>query len=581
MIKIEQFKTKKPCGEEALKALIAKRIGYSQDKLHAFKILRRSVDARKKPELLYVYSAAFTVPEEKKLLAKKHRGFVISKYEEHEFEFPGMKKLQGSCQNEKMQGGLRPLIVGSGPAGLFCALMLSQAGLRPLILERGQNVDDRMKTVNSFWQGGKLNPRSNVQFGEGGAGTFSDGKLNTSIHDRAGMAFFVLKTFVRYGAPEEILYDSHPHIGTDVLVSIIKNMRAHIISMGGEFRFESCVRDLEIKNGAVTGIFVDESNSRIKIAGDYEATIAAKEINNLESAVLNIPKSADIPASGNRLFPADRVVLATGHSARDTFEMLKRRGAFMEPKPFAVGLRIQHPQEMIDKALYGFSDDKYPCPAPYKLTYHTKDGRGVYSFCMCPGGYVVNASSEEGLLAVNGMSYSGRGSKNANSAIVVAVNPGDYLSEQDDNVLAGMEFQRQLERKAYMAGNGKIPAETFAGFKAKKVPGYFGGIKPCTKGQWEIADVRSIMPEYINRAFMEGMEAFGRRIEGFDRDDTILYGVESRTSSPVRIIRDEKYASNIKGLYPCGEGAGYAGGIVSAAVDGIKVALSLIGDNCT
>ena len=261
--------------------------------------------------------------------------------------------------------------------------------------------------------------------------------------------------------------------------------------------------------------------------------------------------------------------------------MLKRRGASMEPKPFAVGLRVQHPQEMIDKALYGFSNDKYPCPAPYKLTYHTKDGRGVYSFCMCPGGYVVNASSEEGLLAVNGMSYSGRGSKNANSAIVVAVNPGDYLSEQDDNVLAGMEFQRQLERKAYMAGNGKIPAETFAGFKAKKVSGTFNGIKPCTKGQWEIADVRSIMPEYINRAFMEGMEAFGRRIEGFDRDDTILYGVESRTSSPVRIIRDEKYASNIKGLYPCGEGAGYAGGIVSAAVDGIKVALSLIGDNCT
>ena len=399
-------------------------------------------------------------------------------------------------------------------------------------------MDSRKADVEQFWQGGKLLKDSNVQFGEGGAGTCSDGKLNTLVKEKYGRNKAVLETFVHFGAKESILYDAKPHIGTDVLCDIVKKMRQEIIRMGGTVRFDSKVTDLCIEEDAIKGVIVN----------------------------------------GQETLDCEQLVLALGHSARDTFEMLLRRAIPMEPKAFAVGFRVEHPQEMINRELYGLSDPGVLGAAAYKVTAQTATGRGVYSFCMCPGGYVVNASSEEGRLAVNGMSYSGRDGSNANSAIIVAVTPEDFGGSHP---LAGIEFQRRLEEKAYSLAQGKIPVQRYGDFR-EKVLGENdrenktwekSDLQPMCKGLYQWSDLTTLLPGNCNEAFVEGMEVFARQIKGFDDPTAILSGVESRTSSPVRIPRDEEnLQSVIKGLYPCGEGAGYAGGITSAAMDGLRVA---------
>ena len=405
--------------------------------------------------------------------------------------------------------------------------MLAQYGYRPLVIERGEPVEDRVKSVLEFWNGGKLKMNSNVQFGEGGAGTFSDGKLNTMVKDKYFRGKKVFEIFVENGAPKEILYLQKPHIGTDLLRDVVVNIRKSIERFGGEFRYCSQLTDIHIKDGKL-----------------YEI-----EINHQEK------------------IPCSVLILAIGHSARDTFSMLYQNGLDMVSKPFAVGLRIQHPQEMIQLSQYGTLDKRLPV-ADYKLTYTTKSGRGVYSFCMCPGGYVVNASSEDGRLAINGMSYHDRGSKNANSALVVTVSPDDF----GRHPLDGVKFQQKLEENAFLAGNGAIPIQLYQDFDHGLFSANFLDVSPEMKGRYEFADLNQVLPDYVCSSIKEAMPVFGKKIHGFDRGDAILAGVESRTSSPVRIVRGEDGESNILGIYPCGEGSGYAGGITTAAMDGIKVA---------
>lgn len=409
--------------------------------------------------------------------------------------------------------------------------MLATYGYAPILIERGEAVEQRMQTVSEFWETGVLNPESNVQFGEGGAGTFSDGKLNTLVKDKQHRNDFVLETFVKFGAKEEILYVNKPHIGTDVLSDVVKNMRKEIEALGGTILFSTKLIDLIINQNQLTGIKVQYSDNRTE--------------------------SID----------TDICVLALGHSARDTFQMLLQHNINMEPKAFAVGVRVEHLQDTINDVQYGKNKDFLPA-APYKVAKTLPNGRGVYSFCMCPGGYVVNASSESGFLAVNGMSYSKRDGKNANSAIVVSVTPEDFPEE---GPLSGIAFQRQLEQQAYKEGNGNIPVQRFEDFKNNVPTKAFGSILPQSKGKTQFANLRNSLPEFINDSLIQGIEQFGTQIPGFNHDDVILSGVESRTSSPLRILRDETFQSNIRGIYPCGEGAGYAGGITSAAMDGIKV----------
>lgn len=477
-------------------------------------IVKKSIDARKE-EIFYMCDIDVTVLNEKEIFLKiKNANINISPIEKYESIITGTKKLDK-----------RPIIVGSGPAGLFCAYMLAKEGYKPLIIERGECVEKRIETVNKFFEENKLNPNSNIQFGEGGAGTFSDGKLNTMTKDKSFRQKEIFKIFVEYGANKEILYENKPHIGTDVLREVIKNMRKDIIELGGEFLFETLVTDLMIENDKIVGI----------------------KSNELE-------------------IKSDVVVLAIGHSARDTFKMLYDKNIKIESKPFAVGIRIQHEQKMINKNQYKKYHSLLPA-ADYKLTYNTSDNRGVYSFCMCPGGYVVNASSEKEMLVINGMSNNKRDTKNANSAIVVTVTKQDFK----DHPLAGIEYQRELERKAYNLGNSLIPVQLYKDYKNNSISTGFDKIKPVFKGKYNFANINDIFPENINKAIIEAIEYFGTKIKGFNDDDAIIAAVESRTSSPVRILRNESLESNIKGLYPCGEGAGYAGGITSSAVDGIKV----------
>ena len=491
-------------------------------------IVRRSVDARKKPELFFNYILNINVKNQKEIYRKCDKKQVIV-WEEKPYQFPV----------NTYAGQERPVVIGMGPAGLFCGYMLAKAGFRPILLERGEQVEERTKAVNDFWKDGILNPESNVQFGEGGAGTFSDGKLNTLVKDTYGRNKEVLSIFVAAGAPEEILYDHKPHIGTDILCDVITAMRNAIIQSGGEVRFHA----------KVTGFMTEKGH------------ISSVKINDKE------------------ILPAKFVVLAPGHSARDTFSVLYDMGIEMEAKPFAVGMRVEHPQELINLSQYGSKENKVLGNAPYKLTAKSSDGRGVYSFCMCPGGYVVNASSEQGRLAVNGMSYSKRDAQNANSAIIVSVSPEDYGTEHP---LSGVEFQRNLEEKAFRICSGKIPVERYGLYKQnvincdektvfvkEKIAEDF---MPNIKGQWEFGSVHDILPTNLQKAFIEGMEQFGRVIPGFNDNNALVEGLESRTSSPVRILRNEDMQSSLAGLYPCGEGAGYAGGITSAAMDGIKVA---------
>lgn len=519
MIRINQLKLPVDHTEEALWAKAAKTLKIPVKDIRSIQIIKQSVDARKKEEIHFTYSIDVETTKEEYVIHKAKSGDIgMSEIKEYSFPKPGIEQMAS-----------RPVIIGAGPAGLFCGLMLARHGYRPLLLERGESVEKRREAVDLFWNGGTLKPDCNVQFGEGGAGTFSDGKLNTLVKDPLMRNRKVLELFVEFGADPSILYVNKPHIGTDVLSGIVRGMREEIINLGGEVRFNSRVTDFIVKDGRMQGVMVDEEEE----------------------------------------IPTEVLVLAIGHSARDTFEVLNKRGIPMEAKAFAVGLRIQHPQESINRSQYGTGNHPVLGPADYKLTHQCTNGRGVYTFCMCPGGYVVNASSEEHRLAVNGMSYHKRDGVNANSALIVTVTPEDFGSTTP---LAGIAYQRRLEEAAFLSSSGKIPVQLYGDFKKNQLSKVFGNVEPAFKGLYDFANIRELLPEYLAESLIQGVEAFERRIHGFSRPDAILAGVESRTSSPVRIPRGDTFECSISGIYPCGEGAGYAGGITSAAMDGLKVA---------
>lgn len=523
MIQINQCKLPINHSQKELNEKVRTILKLNTDEKFTVMIRKRSIDARKKPDIYYVYQLWVSVARQEERLVKRlhHPSVSMAKEKSYCMPKPGDKSYSR-----------RPVIIGAGPAGLFAAYLLTEMGYAPVILERGKQVDARSLDVARFWEKGILDPGSNVQFGEGGAGTFSDGKLNTAVKDPAGRSRFVLETFVRYGAPGQILFDQKPHIGTDILAKVIAQMRNDLTRKGAKFCFESQVTDFVIEHNALREIVVN----------------------------------------GTTHMPVDAVVLAIGHSARDTFQVLNAKQVPMECKNFAVGFRVEHPQRMMNEYLYGTAADMLPA-APYKVTLNFPDGRGVYSFCMCPGGYVVNSSSGAEQTVVNGMSYSGRNGKNANSAIIISVTTKDFGTS---DALAGMRYQMQLEKTTYELGSGKIPQQLYGDYMQKVISSGYGDFSSETKGAVAFANLRGLFSEDMERSFSMGMEHFSRIIPGFDRKDAILSGVESRTSSPVRIIRGENFMSSIGGLYPCGEGAGYAGGIMSAAMDGIKVAEAII-----
>ena len=524
VIRIRQVKIPITCdNKEYISKKIASKL--SVPFINNYKIIKKSIDARDKNNIFYVYEFDVDVSNEENIIGKnKSLDIFISPIEEYEFNVCGSEVIDN-----------RIVIVGAGPCGLLCSYLLAEAGYKPLIIEQGEKVEDRVKSIEHFFETNDLNPLSNIQFGEGGAGTFSDGKLNTLVKDKAFRGKKVFEIFIENGAPEEIMYLAKPHIGTDILRKVIINMRNKIISMGGEFRYNTKLTNINIVSNKVKSI----------------------EVNN------------------NEVIDCSILVLAIGHSARDTFYMLKDKGLSMKAKNFAVGFRIEHPQEMISKSQYGESYKLLP-PASYKLVHQTSGGRGVYSFCMCPGGFVVNASSEVGRLVVNGMSNYDRGEVNANSAIVVTVGKDDFGSDP----MSGIEFQRKLEETAYRIGNGNIPVQLFGDYCDGVVSTKLGDVTPNTKGSYSFADLNEIFPDFINSSIKEAIPAFDKKIKGFGRLDAILLGVESRTSSPVIIERDEDFISNIDGIYPCGEGAGYAGGITTAAIDGVKVAEKIANKYC-
>lgn len=542
MVRINQIKLPVDCRDEeiSLQKKAARLLRVEPSEILSLSIVKKSIDARKKPDIYMVYTVDVRVADEQKTVKKSGaKNGQIQLAEEKTYCFPAVKTLPD---------GARPIIVGTGPAGLFCGYMLAKAGLRPILLERGREVHRRLLDVERFFKDGVLDPSSNVQFGEGGAGTFSDGKLTTSVKDPKGRMGEALRIFVEAGAPKEILYEAKPHLGTDILTDVVVNLRKKIEGFGGEVRFESQVTKILTENNRVVGVEV----------------------------------------KGERLI-SDTVVLAIGHSARDTFQMLFDLSVPMQAKSFAVGLRMEHPREMIDRLQYGDSGIALPA-ASYKVTAKTASGRGVYSFCMCPGGYVVNASSEPGKTAVNGMSYSGRNGANSNSAMIVTISPEDYGGT---GPLSGIAFQRRLEKKAYEIGMGAVPVQRYGDFRSAVGGAERGAVSPhgtlsarypefapAIKGTWRFAPVHEILPDFLNRSLVEGIDHIGQKMPGFNDGDAFLSGVESRTSSPVRILRDDAGQSEIKGLFPCGEGAGYAGGITSAAMDGILIAEKVASRYC-
>ena len=528
MLRINELKLPITHPEAALRAAILARLGIADADLLDFSIYKRSTDARKKDAILFIYSVDVTVNNEAALQKKL-------KQDKHIIPSPDMEYHHVTKAPAELAS--RPIVIGTGPCGMFAGLMLAQMGFKPIILERGKAVRERTKDTWGLWRGNKLNPESNVQFGEGGAGTFSDGKLYSQIKDPRHLGRKVMQEFVKAGAPEEILYVGRPHIGTFRLVGMVEQIRATIESLGGEIRFQSRVDDIEIENGKVRGVRLAN--------GDY--------------------------------LPTSQVVLAVGHSARDTFQMLYDRGVFIEAKSFSIGFRIEHPQGMIDSCRLGpNAGNPLLGAADYKLVHHCKNGRAVYSFCMCPGGTVVAATSEPNRVVTNGMSQYSRNERNANAGIVVGITPEvDYPGHP----LAGIAFQRQWESRAFELGGGtyEAPGQLVGDFLVGKPSTKLGEVIPSYTPGVHLTDLATSLPDYAIEAIREALPAFGKQIKGFDREDAVLTGVETRTSSPIRITRhdDTLQSLNVQGLYPAGEGAGYAGGILSAAIDGIKVAEAL------
>ena len=529
MIQISNLKLQIPHTTKRLKEKALKQLHIREQDLIGFRIAKRSLDARKKPVLYYVYTLELSVKNEAGLQKKNlPKNVNVCK----------AKPIYAPVPTGTETLAHAPIIAGSGPAGLFCAYSLAKMGYAPVLVERGEDVDTRMQDVEAFWNGGSLKPNSNVQFGEGGAGTFSDGKLNTLVHDKEGRGRAVLETFVKFGAPKKILYDNKPHVGTDILAVVVKRMREEICRLGGQVHFHTQVTELLTEEGKLTGI---------KLQDTHSGEVTDK--------------------------PTQALVLAIGHSARDTFQMLFDRNVAMKSKSFAIGVRAEHRQDMIDEAMYGRKERGPLGAAAYKLTAQLENGRGVYTFCMCPGGYVVNASSEQGRLAVNGMSYHDRAGENANSAVIVTVTKDDYGS---DHPLAGMEFQRRLRKKGMGRRRRQCSDTTICRFLHRDNISKDRKCYSEHKREYVFGNVRNIFPPELAESIESGIRAMGKKIKDFDHDDVILSGVESRTSSPVKIFRKEDFTSSFPWIYPCGEGAGYAGGITSAAMDGMKVAEAII-----
>ena len=525
MLRISQIKTSIDEPVEKVKSLLLKKLKIQESDLIDYRIYKESIDARHRGEINFIYTVDAKVKNEAKLLKKKIKNVSPS---------PDLKYKEPQIGTETMKH--RPLVIGFGPAGMFSALLLAQMGYRPIVLERGQKVEERVKSIDEFWKKGKLNPASNVQFGEGGAGTFSDGKLTSRVRDLRGRK--VLEEFVKAGAPEDILYKAHPHVGTDLLRNIVKNIREQIIALGGDVLFDSQVASFIIDKNKLQGII----------------------LKNGEEILSN------------------HAVLAIGHSARDTFSEWYDKGINMTAKPFAVGVRIEHPQSPINQAQYKeFAEHPRLGAAEYRLTHKASSGRGVYTFCMCPGGLVVPAASEEGRLVTNGMSEHARSEENANSGLLVQVFPEDF---GQDHPLAGVEFQRKLEEKAFVLGGKtyQAPAQLVGDFLADRPSTGIGEVTPSYALGVTPTDLSQLFPEYITSSMKEALLGFDKKIQGFAMNDAIMTGVESRSSSPVRINRDEESFQSIstQGIYPSGEGAGFAGGIVSAAIDGLKCAEQMI-----
>ena len=519
MLRIQGLKLPLEHRADDLKKAVLKKLHIKENELLEFKIHRRSVDARRREMIYFVYSVDVRVRDQARVLRRRDRDIAPVPPAACRFIPTGTQRLRH-----------RPVITGTGPAGLFAGLLLARAGFGPLLLERGGDVDTRTATVRKFFATGGLNPECNVQFGEGGAGTFSDGKLTTLINDPRCRE--VLAELVRAGAPEEILYVQKPHVGTDILKEVIKNIRRRIIDAGGEVRFNSKLTDIVVEKNTLTGVVINDTEQ----------------------------------------LPAEVLVLATGHSARDTFAMLYGRGLTIVPKAFSIGLRIEHPQRLIDAARYGkFAGHPALGPADYKLVHHASTGRSAYTFCMCPGGTVIAAASEAGGVVTNGMSEYARSAPNANSALLVGVTPADFGS---DHPLAGVAFQRRWEQKAFVLGGGdfRAPAQLVGDFLADRPSTGFGRVIPSYPRGVTPAGLKECLPEYVIVTLREAISAFEQKLRGFALPEAVLTGVETRSSSPIRMVRGENLEAAIKGIYPAGEGAGYAGGIISAAVDGLRVA---------